>query len=149
MWTIQSDWSHELDNLVRRTHLYLTIKRLLIYWISVLSGALLKITESYLELSSDHFPVIFTINNKIMIKGKSCTLSNAKIKWPYFQELLKTTLDNSILLKTDNIIRAVESFNYAVQQAAWSATPTSSNQYRIFICNKRRTSKKRKLHKWW
>jgi len=41
-------------------------------------------TVSYLELSSDHSPVIFRINSKIMIKGKSCTLYSAKTKWHYF-----------------------------------------------------------------
>ncbi|KAH0944800.1 hypothetical protein HN011_000913, partial [Eciton burchellii] len=52
---------------------------------------------------------------------KFCT---AKTKWFYFQELLKTIIDNFILLKTvDDITRAVKSFNYAV---AWSAMPTSS-----------------------
>jgi hypothetical protein len=30
------------------------------------------------ELSSDHSPIIITINNKIMVKGKPCTLYNAK-----------------------------------------------------------------------
>jgi hypothetical protein len=46
-----------------------------------------------------------------MTKGKPCTLCNAKTKYFYFQELLKTTLDNSISLKTiDDITRVVESF---------------------------------------
>jgi len=71
-------------------------------------------TESCLELSSDH-SVIFIINNKIMTKNKSCTLCNAKIDWPYFQELLETILDNSIPLKTeDYITNAVEHFNQTV-----------------------------------
>ncbi|KAH0945858.1 hypothetical protein HN011_009933 [Eciton burchellii] len=63
-----------------------------------------------------------------MSKGKSCTLWNAKTKWPYFQELLKTILNNSIPLKTDDdITRTVKSFNYAVQQTTWSATPIRKN----------------------
>jgi hypothetical protein len=37
-------------------------------------------TESFFELSSDHSPIIFTINSKIMIKGKPCTLCNVKTK---------------------------------------------------------------------
>jgi len=77
-------------------------------------------TESCLQLFLDHSPVIFIINSKIMIKGKPCILCNAKTKWPYFSELLKTTLDNSISLKTDNDITcAIENINYyAVQQIA-------------------------------
>jgi len=47
-----------------------------------------------------------------MIKNKPCTLCNIKTDWPYFQELLKTTLDNSIPLKTDDdITNTVECFN--------------------------------------
>jgi len=60
--------------------------------------------ESYLELSSDYSPVIFIINSKIMPKSKPCTLCIVKTEWPYFQELLKTILDNSILLKIDDDI---------------------------------------------
>jgi len=39
-----------------------------------------------------------------MIKNKPYTLCNVKTDWPYFQEILKTTLDNSIPLKTENDI---------------------------------------------
>jgi len=49
-----------------------------------------------------------------MTTNKSCTLR--KTQRPYFQELLKTTLDNSIPLKTDDITCSVEHFNYAAQQ---------------------------------
>jgi len=39
-----------------------------------------------------------------------------KTEWPYFQELLRITLDNYIPLKTDDdIICAIEDFNYAIQ----------------------------------
>jgi len=43
----------------------------------------------------------------------------------------------------DNITRAVESFNNTVQQAAWNPYKLQSRyQYRICICNKRKTRKK-------
>jgi len=51
-----------------------------------------------------------------MTTNKFCTLR--KTQRPYFQELLKTILDNSIPLKTDDITCSVEYFNYAVQQTA-------------------------------
>jgi len=72
---------------------HLTIKNPLICLISILSEAFLKIsaTEFYLELSSDHSSVIFKINSKIMTRGKLYILCNIKTKWPYFQDLLKTT----------------------------------------------------------
>jgi len=79
-------------------------------------------TESYLELSSDHSRIIIRINNKIITKDKPCTLHHVKTNWPYFQELLMTTLDNSIPLKTDDdIICTIGSFNHIVQQIAWNA----------------------------
>jgi hypothetical protein len=71
-------------------------------------------------------------------------------KIPYF--LLKNTFDNFIPLKTDDeITRAVESFNNAVQQVAWSATPINSNldiniEYSVI---KEKLAEKRKLRKLW
>jgi len=38
-----------------------------------------------------------------MTKNEPCTFCNAKIELSYFQELLKTALDNSIPLKTTMI----------------------------------------------
>jgi len=104
-------------------------------------------TKFCLKLSSDHSPVIFIINSKIMTKNKPCTLCNVKTDWLYFQKLLKTTLDNSIPLKTeDDITNAIERFNQTVivisnfnQQVIWSATPTSSES----ISNTHRQSKKK------
>jgi len=60
----------------------------------------------------------------------------------FLKELLKTTLDNPIPLKTDDDISySIERFNYAVQQAAWSATPTSSNS-EIYVEYSRQSKKK-------
>jgi len=82
-----------------------------------------------------------------MTKNKPCTLYNVQTDWSYFQELLKTTtLDNSILLKTeDNTTNAVERFNQTVQQVAWSAMPTSSNSeiHRILTGNQRKNSREK------
>jgi hypothetical protein len=63
-----------------------------------------------------------------MTKGKYCTFHNAQNKQAYFQELLMITLENSVLLKIDNdILCAIESFNHAIQQAVWNATPMCGN----------------------
>jgi len=77
-------------------------------------------------LSSDHSSVIFTINSKIkVLKVNSLQRQNRTALFP---ELLRTTLDYSILLKTDNdITYTVEGFNHAAQQATWSAMPISNN----------------------
>jgi len=72
-------------------------------------------TESCLELSSDYSTIIITLNSNVITRSKStCTLHNAKTL-SYFHELLTTTLNNSIPLKTDDdIIYAAESLNHAI-----------------------------------
>jgi len=42
-------------------------------------------TESCLKLSSDHSPVIFTINSKIMIKNKLTSSATPKQNGPIFK----------------------------------------------------------------
>jgi len=95
---------------------HLTIKGPLICWTLVLSEAKITAVPSPASNCSDYSPVTFTINSKIINKSRPCILCNTKIKWSYFQELLKIILDNSMPLKTDDdITRAVESFNYIMQ----------------------------------
>jgi len=115
--TTQSDCSHEPGNFInRRTYL-------LIIWPQkdpdLLDFGIIRSTtkdycraETCLEMSLDHSSIIFTINSKIMIKSKPCTLCNTETKRFYFQALLTSILDNSIPLKIDDdIICAVENFN--------------------------------------
>jgi len=105
----------------------LITKRSLICWTFSITRGISKnscSTESCLDLASDHSPLIIILTSKVITKSRSCTLHNAKTDWSYFQELLTTSLNNSISLKTENdIICAVENFNHEVQQAAWNATP--------------------------
>jgi len=71
-------------------------------------------------------PIIMTVNSTIMTKSKLCILHNVKTNWSNFQELLTTTLDNSILLKIDNnIVCTIDSFNHAVQQDVSNVTGSS------------------------
>jgi len=73
---------------------------------------ILLITTPSLELSLDYPPVIITVNSKVMIENKFCTLCQNKI---IIFPRLKTTLDNYISVKTDNDISCtVENFNYAI-----------------------------------
>jgi len=90
-----------------------------------------------------------------MTKNKSCTICNAKTKWPCFQELLKTTLDNSIPLKIDDdmhvhITCAVERFNHAIHQAVWSASSSNSEIHIEYLpAIKEKIAKESKLRKLW
>jgi len=76
---------------------------------------------------------------------------NAKTDWSYYQELLTTSLNNSIPLKTENdIICAVENFEHEVQQTAWNATPVckSTNiSFEYSSAIKDKLAEKRKLRK--
>jgi hypothetical protein len=76
--------SDESDNLInRRTHLLgnKKIPDVLDFFRGILKDFCR--TESYLELSSDDFSIIFTISftiTKIMTKDKPCILCNVKTK---------------------------------------------------------------------
>jgi len=110
-------------------------------------------TESCLDLSSDHYPVIITLISKVTTKSRPCTLHNAKTDWSYFEELLTTSLNKFIPLKTENdIICAVENFNHEVQQAAWNATPickSSNTNFEYFSAIKDKLAERTKLRKLW
>jgi len=87
METAQSYRSNESGKLIyRRTTGHPIIKRLTdLMDFGIIKGIPRNYyrIESCLELSSDHSPVIFTINSK-MTKDKLCILCNAKTEWPYF-----------------------------------------------------------------
>lgn len=84
-----------------------------------------------------------------MIKEMPCILYHAQTNWTYFQELITSTLDTSISLKSDNdIVHAVESFNHRVQQAACIATQMCCNletSFEYSSLTKDQLAEKRKL----
>lgn len=110
--------------------------------------------ESYLELTSDHSPIIISVSgNKVLQNKRPCRLHSAKTDWLYFRELVKTRLNIKVSLKTEaDIEKAVEHFNYIIQHAAWEATPPIPEtncliKYSAFI--KEKILEKRKLRKTW
>jgi len=151
--TSQNDWSHERGKRANKritTIIWIKkiTKRFLMYWILVSSRAkdFCRI-ESYLELSSDHSPIMITVNSEVMTKSKSCTFHNAKINWFHFQELITIILDKSLPPKTDDyIIRTVEGFKHTYNRMEWNIDMQQSrHQYWIFICNKGHISRKKKV----
>lgn len=91
--------------------------------------------ESCLDLSSDHSPVIVTVNSQVIEKGKPAGLHNKRTNWDNFRTLLKSTLCLKIPLKTENdITEAIEHFNLCIQQATWNSTPISSTNVRENSC---------------
>lgn len=107
--------------------------------------------KSILELSSDHSPILFTINSKYLNKEKSCILFNKKTNWIEFRKIVVASLNNSLFLKTnEDIITAIEHFNNCIQQAAWQATPAPSSSETTITCSKNvldMLAKKRSLRK--
>lgn len=110
-------------------------------------------TESCLELSSDHSPIILEVSQNILVKDKPPKLHNKYTKWDRFREEVLNNVNLKRSLKThDDIIEAVEHFNQCVQQAAWNATPAIVDRTNEIYCSKviRDTIKeKRKLRKNW
>lgn len=94
--------------------------------------------KSLLELSSDHSPILITLNNRIIEKEKPCMLHNKKTNWPYFRELIKSSINIALPLKTEeNINNAVEHFNACIQQeATWKATPEFPNTDNEHDCSR-------------
>lgn len=98
--------------------------------------------ESCLELSSDHFPALITLSRLIAATEKPLRLHNRKTNWTSFREIVRTTLDLNISLKTeDNITEAVEQFNNCVQNAAWKSTPAIQDCARLCLIALRQSEK--------
>ena len=85
--------------------------------------------KSSLELSSDHSPVIVTINNKLQIMEQKCQLSSSRTNWNQFKTILSTILSSKLPLKNEqDIIEATEFLIQSTQEAAWQSTQTKSKK---------------------
>lgn len=81
-------------------------------------------TESCLDLSSDHSPIILSIHSQTVKKEIQPSLFNKKTNWHLFREKLDTLIDLKLPLKTeDDIDNAVNDLTKHIQNAAWYATP--------------------------
>lgn len=85
--------------------------------------------ESCFDLSSDHSPIIVTLNAAIIKKEKPSTLYNAKTNWYYFREILNEEINCKIPLKNHKDIETViDTLNKTMQKAAWKSTPTDQDK---------------------
>lgn len=81
-----------------------------------ISGQLLK-AKSCFDLSSDHSPIIITLNATVIKKEKLPTLYNSKTNWNLFRELLNEQTNCKISLKTyEEIDAAIDKFTNTVQK---------------------------------
>lgn len=108
--------------------------------------------KSCLDLSSDHSPVLISINTQIIKKPIPITLCNKRTDWNLFRSELSESLNLNITLKTPaDLESAVQQFSENIQKAAWKSTPvkngikkgvTFSSSVREKISEKRRLRKK-------
>jgi len=124
-WTAQSHRSNESSNPQKNLYWLSDNKKIPDLLISIIKNIPKDFcrTKSCLELSSDYSSVIFTINNKIMTKNKSCTLY--KTKWSYFQELL--TLDTRTPSYWKPMTTLLAQLNVSTMLYNRPAMPISSN----------------------
>ena len=109
--------------------------------------------ESSLDLSSDHSPIIVSLNSAVISSVFPPKLHNKQTNWPLFKNHVETLLPLHIPLKTDlDIEDAIEIFNSAIQRASWLSTPPIRNRK----CNapadpkiREQIQSKRKLRKEW
>lgn len=109
--------------------------------------------ESCLDLSSDHTPLLVTLDRIITKITKPPTLFNKYTNWETFKTNLSEQLNLHTSLKTKNEIdEAVEHLTVEIQQAAWNATPQVSNIDKPGYCPehiKKEIIIKRKLRQRW
>lgn len=58
-------------------------------------------TESHLDLTSDHIPIITKLTTTIIKKVKPTTLYNAKTNWNLYREILNKQINCKIPLKSN------------------------------------------------
>ena len=111
--------------------------------------------KSCLDLSSDHSPVIITLNTKIQSNKKISQLYNKKTNWTKYKEFLNNSLSCNISLKTpDELENAIENLNIQIHKAIFEASPQcikSSNNYNNNISKKilDKIHEKRTIRKIW
>lgn len=104
------------------------------------------------DLSSDHSPVLLNINSDFKLVDQPSKLHGKKTNWDYYQELIKSSIDLKLPLKTeDDITNGVQHFINVIQQAAWDSTPID-RAFNIPKCSaeiRKKLSEKRKARKRW
>ena len=105
------------------------------------------------DLSSDHSPIIVTLDRKIKNHSLPPPLHTKRTNWRIFKEIVKDNLPPNILLKSNtDLEEAINTFNTVIQQAAWKSTPkvNQTEQKCTMTETLRKTIKeKRKLRSLW
>lgn len=105
------------------------------------------------DLSSDHSPVLISLNSDILCKEKLPSLCNRRTDWTLFREILSESIGDSLPLKTpEDVNFAAERIAHLIQNAAWQSTPSISQNkdiYQLPTDIKRLIEYKRRLRRTW
>lgn len=110
-------------------------------------------TESSLDLSSDHSPIIASLMGRITANSRYPTLYNHRTNWEDFREFLDSEISLQLSLKTPQEIElATRQLTLTIQKAAWASTPDIENTKHINnlpIIVKQKIAEKRRIRKIW
>jgi hypothetical protein len=109
--------------------------------------------QSCFDLSSDHSPILTTLNLAELNQAPHPRLSNKQTNWDYFLQLISAHLNTKVLLKTiAQTDDAAKYFNDMVHWACWNATPEHTHTSLPYDCPpiiKQKLAEKRRLRKAW
>ena len=109
--------------------------------------------KSSLELSSDHSPIIVSLNSPLSASELPAKLHNKSTNWGQFKRLVELNLPLQIPLKSNSDIEeAVEILNKVIQDAGWSSTQVFESKHFNFHTDEKITAQikeKRRLRKRW
>lgn len=87
-------------------------------------------TESLEELSSDHSPVLLTLQASPKYTQRPPSLTSQIIDWNSYREFINEHLNCHVPLKTDeDLDTAVEHFTTTIQTAAWTCSTPRKRSY--------------------
>ena len=109
--------------------------------------------KSSLELSSDHSPIIISLNIPLQSKLNPPKLHNQNTNWELFRSLVDCNLQSDLPLQCcSDIENAVEYFTKIIQNAGWFSTPIINPNRRPPPTDdniKMKIVQKRRLRKTW
>jgi hypothetical protein len=111
------------------------------------------VAKSCFDLSSDHSPVLITLEAHALNQEIQPRLNNRHTNWDDFKQLINERLTLKVSLKTKEDTEAtVEFFNDTIQWAGWNSTPEHTDTVKTYDCPilfKQKIEEKRRLHRDW
>jgi hypothetical protein len=109
--------------------------------------------KSFLELSSDHSPVLVTLSTKEILRIPQPRFCNTKTDWDASHHLLNERLLLNVSFKTNSDTEAaIKNFNNITQWACWTTTPEHNEARQTYDCPiliKQKLLNKRRLRRNW